>query len=128
MPIFSSKRKSQKKDAVSNIIPSSSPPTTTSASSSTPTPSNKSSTNNRNPTTTANSSNGDIYYDQQKLVFHCQLAHGSPTGLIAGFGNVKELYQKIADCFEIPAATVRIVYFKENKKYLFYFQRFYFVH
>lgn len=42
-----------------------------------------------------------------KLVFHCQLAHGSPTGLISGFSNVKELYKKIADCFEIPVKSVR---------------------
>ncbi|CAF3477353.1 unnamed protein product [Rotaria socialis] len=44
--------------------------------------------------------------EQQKLIFHCQLAHGSPTGVITGFSNVKELYQKIADCFEIPASTI----------------------
>ena len=44
---------------------------------------------------------------QQKLVFHCQLAHGSPTGIISGFGNVKELYQRIADCYEMEASEVR---------------------
>ncbi|KAJ8305492.1 hypothetical protein KUTeg_016037 [Tegillarca granosa] len=37
-----------------------------------------------------------------KLVFHCQQAHGSPTGIISGFTNVKELYQKIADCYDMP--------------------------
>ncbi|XP_057713758.1 PDZ domain-containing protein GIPC2 [Corythoichthys intestinalis] len=36
-----------------------------------------------------------------KLVFHTQLAHGSPTGRIEGFSNVKELYAKIADAFNI---------------------------
>ncbi|XP_047737871.1 PDZ domain-containing protein GIPC1-like [Hyalella azteca] len=41
-----------------------------------------------------------------KLVFHCQQAHGSPTGIISGFTNVKELYQKIADCYGIPAADI----------------------
>jgi hypothetical protein len=41
-----------------------------------------------------------------KLVFHCQQAHGSPTGLISGFSNVRELYQKIADCYEFPAEDV----------------------
>ena len=41
-----------------------------------------------------------------KLVFHCQLAHGSPTGLISGFSNVRELYQKIAECYEFPAEDV----------------------
>lgn len=34
------------------------------------------------------------------LVFHCQLANGSPTGLITGFSSVKELYQKIAECYD----------------------------
>lgn len=41
-----------------------------------------------------------------KLVFHCQQAQGSPTGLISGFSNVKELYQKIADCYEFPVDDV----------------------
>lgn len=41
-----------------------------------------------------------------KLVFHCQLAHGSPTGLISGFTNVKELYQRIADCYDINPKEV----------------------
>ena len=43
-----------------------------------------------------------------KLVFHCQLAHGSPTGFISGFTNVKELYQKIAETYEISASEVRL--------------------
>jgi len=41
-----------------------------------------------------------------KLVFHCQQAQGSPTGLISGFANVRELYQKIAECYEFPADDV----------------------
>ncbi|XP_037086944.1 PDZ domain-containing protein GIPC3-like [Pollicipes pollicipes] len=41
-----------------------------------------------------------------KLVFHCQLAHGSPTGIISGFTNVKELYQKIADCYDMPVSEI----------------------
>lgn len=41
-----------------------------------------------------------------QLVFHCQLAHGSPTGLISGFASVKELYQKIADCYDFPVEEV----------------------
>lgn len=40
------------------------------------------------------------------LVFHCQLAHGSPTGLISDFGNVRELYQKIAERYDLPAEEV----------------------
>ena len=41
-----------------------------------------------------------------RLVFHAQLAHGSPTGRIEGFTNVKELYGKIAEAFRLPAAEV----------------------
>ena len=41
-----------------------------------------------------------------KLVFHCQQAHGSPTGIISGFTNVKELYQKIADCYDLSVSEV----------------------
>lgn len=46
-----------------------------------------------------------------QLVFHCQLAHGSPTGLISGFCNVRELYQKIADYFEFPSSEVSDKFF-----------------
>lgn len=46
-----------------------------------------------------------------QLVFHCQLAHGSPTGLISGFGSVKELYQKIAECYDFPVDEVRTIQF-----------------
>ncbi|KAJ8357374.1 hypothetical protein SKAU_G00201680 [Synaphobranchus kaupii] len=41
-----------------------------------------------------------------KLVFHTQLAHGSPTGRIEGFTNVKELYSKIAEAFNLTAAEI----------------------
>jgi len=41
-----------------------------------------------------------------KLVFHCQQAQGSPTGVISGFTNVKELYQKIAECYDLKPAEV----------------------
>ncbi|CAG7838526.1 unnamed protein product, partial [Allacma fusca] len=41
-----------------------------------------------------------------KLVFHCQQAQGSPTGLISGFSNVKELYEKIAECYGFPANDI----------------------
>ncbi|XP_017794067.1 PREDICTED: PDZ domain-containing protein GIPC3 [Habropoda laboriosa] len=40
------------------------------------------------------------------LVFHCQLAHGSSTGLISGFSNVRELYQKIAECYDLPMEEI----------------------
>ncbi|XP_025717268.1 PDZ domain-containing protein GIPC3 isoform X2 [Callorhinus ursinus] len=42
-----------------------------------------------------------------RLVFRTQLAHGSPTGKIEGFTNVRELYAKIAEAFGI-APTERI--------------------
>ena len=44
---------------------------------------------------------------QQPLVFLCQLAHGSPTGRITGFTNVRQLYEKIADAFDMPSSEVR---------------------
>uniref|UniRef100_A0A914WW22 GIPC1-3 GH1 domain-containing protein n=1 Tax=Plectus sambesii TaxID=2011161 RepID=A0A914WW22_9BILA len=36
---------------------------------------------------------------EKKLTFQCQLAHGSPTGLISGFNRLSQLYQAIADCY-----------------------------
>ena len=36
-----------------------------------------------------------------KLIFHCQLAHGSRTAVISGFSNMKQLYEKIAENLEI---------------------------
>jgi len=41
-----------------------------------------------------------------KLAFHCQQAHGSPTGIISGFTNVKELYKKIADCYDMEPTEI----------------------
>ncbi|XP_062921127.1 PDZ domain-containing protein GIPC2 [Mobula hypostoma] len=41
-----------------------------------------------------------------KLIFHTQLAHGSPTGRIEGFTNVRELYARIAEVFDIPASEI----------------------
>jgi PDZ domain-containing protein GIPC len=41
-----------------------------------------------------------------KLMFHCQQAHGSPTGVISDFTNVRELYVKIAECYDITADQV----------------------
>ena len=118
MPIFPPKRKShtKKDDPLNGIIPSApdatttTMPTTLSANTSFSTapsssrPSSFSSSSSRR--SAASSSNGDTRSDPPKLVFNCQLAHGSPTGLISGFSNVRELYQKIADCFEIPMTTV----------------------
>lgn len=52
--------------------------------------------------------------NKPKLVFHCQLAHGSPTGLISGFTNVKELYHKIAECYEIQSSDVGSIFCYER--------------
>uniref|UniRef100_A0A8C2Q9R1 Tripartite motif containing 35-12 n=1 Tax=Cyprinus carpio TaxID=7962 RepID=A0A8C2Q9R1_CYPCA len=41
-----------------------------------------------------------------RLIFHTQLAHGSPTGRIEGFSNVRELYAKIGEAFGIPLTEV----------------------
>ncbi|XP_076331195.1 PDZ domain-containing protein GIPC1-like [Tachypleus tridentatus] len=41
-----------------------------------------------------------------KLVFHCQQAQGSPTGVISGFTNIRELYQKIAECYDFPVSEI----------------------
>lgn len=41
-----------------------------------------------------------------KLLFHCQQAQGSPTGIISGFTNIKELYQKIAECYDFDASEI----------------------
>ncbi|XP_075896727.1 PDZ domain-containing protein GIPC3 isoform X2 [Nelusetta ayraudi] len=45
-------------------------------------------------------------YPRPKLIFHTQLAHGSPTGRIHGFTNVKELYAKIAEVFSISPSEI----------------------
>ena len=42
----------------------------------------------------------------RELVFHAQLAHGSPTKKIMEFSNVKELYQRIAEAFGISSSEV----------------------
>ncbi|CAF4454448.1 unnamed protein product, partial [Adineta steineri] len=95
-------RQKKKKDNVVPISTSYSSATTTT--NSVNTNSDNSSSSRRR--SSNKSSNNDKRIDQSKLVFHCQLAHGSPTGLMSGFSNLKELYQKIADCFEIPASTI----------------------
>lgn len=49
--------------------------------------------------------------EKPKLIFHCQQAQGSPTGLISGFSNVKELYEKIAECYDFTADEVSVHFF-----------------
>jgi|EP00049_Salpingoeca_infusionum_P017044 hypothetical protein len=46
--------------------------------------------------------------EQFDMVFHCQLAHGSPTKQVRDFTNVKQLYESIAKAFGI--ATSEILY------------------
>lgn len=41
-----------------------------------------------------------------KLVFHAQLAHGSPTGRIEGFSDVEELYAKIAAACNVNPSEI----------------------
>jgi len=43
---------------------------------------------------------------RRKLAFHCQLAHGSPTGIIQDFTNVRDLYRKIAECYDISPSEI----------------------
>lgn len=50
---------------------------------------------------------GPPEYPRPRLIFHTQLAHGSPTGRIHGFTNVKELYAKIAEVFNISPSEVQ---------------------
>jgi hypothetical protein len=139
MPFFPPKRKphTKKDDSINGIIPSTSDTTAAAAATTTTTtttssantsssaaplssrPSSFSSTSSRR--SAASSSNGDTRTEPPKLVFHCQLAHGSPTGLISGFSNVRELYQKIADCFEIPVTTVNRFDYKLTKELIFLF-------
>jgi len=42
----------------------------------------------------------------QRVTFHCQLAHGSPTAVVSTFTSVTELYEKIAKCFDISTNEV----------------------
>lgn len=47
--------------------------------------------------------------ERQRLLFYCQQAQGSPTGVLSGFTNVKELYQKIAECYDFDPSEVFIL-------------------
>ena len=41
-----------------------------------------------------------------KLIFSCQLAHGSPVLTISDFTTIQEMYQTIANTFAISEADV----------------------
>jgi len=62
-------------------------------------------TTQRTPEATLPQSNAAVLRHRQ-LIFHAQLAHGSPTKKIVEFSNVKELYQRIAEAFGIPSSEV----------------------
>ena len=65
-----------------------------------PPPPNSSSPSQSSSSSTSSSS------ERPQLTFHCQQAHGSPTGIISGFSNVKELYEKIAECYDMSPKDV----------------------
>jgi len=44
--------------------------------------------------------------EQFDMVFHVQLAHGSPTRQVRDFTNVKQLYESIAKAFGIPTTDI----------------------
>jgi hypothetical protein len=44
--------------------------------------------------------------DTFDMVFHCQLAHGSPTKQVKDFTNVKQLYESIANAFGIKSSDI----------------------
>lgn len=44
---------------------------------------------------------------RNELTFHCQLSHGSPTKDIQDFSNVKELYSRVGEAFDIDPSTVK---------------------
>lgn len=48
----------------------------------------------------------ELPIQKPKLVFHCQQAQGSPTGIISGFTNIKELYQKISECYDFASSEI----------------------
>lgn len=50
-----------------------------------------------------------LFPSRHELIFHCQLAHGSPTREIKDFSNVKELYARIAEAFGISPSEVCFV-------------------
>ncbi|XP_015430943.1 PREDICTED: PDZ domain-containing protein GIPC3 [Dufourea novaeangliae] len=61
---------------------------------------------NSNPQTQEQQQRRSSKVSRPPMVFHCQLAHGSPTGLISGFRNVRELYQKIAERYDMSVEEI----------------------
>lgn len=54
----------------------------------------------------SNGNSGQHEIQKPRLIFHCQQAQGSPTGIISGFTNIKELYQKICECYDFPVSDI----------------------
>ena len=52
--------------------------------------------------------------EQFDMVFHVQLAHGSPTRQVRDFTNVKQLYESIAKAFGIGTTDVSDTKSREN--------------
>ena len=52
--------------------------------------------------------------EQFDMVFHVQLAHGSPTRQVRDFTNVKQLYESIAKAFGIATTDVSDTKSREN--------------
>eukprot|EP00112_Aurelia_sp_Birch-Aquarium-sp1_P009459 Seg2074.5 transcript_id=Seg2074.5/GoldUCD/mRNA.D3Y31 product="PDZ domain-containing protein GIPC1" protein_id=Seg2074.5/GoldUCD/D3Y31 len=76
------------------------------ASSPTATPSQQQATRQAEPFPADNQHNAEAQQLAKRLIFHAQLAHGSPTGKIENFSNVKELYQRIANEFSISPSEI----------------------
>lgn len=90
LPWGKSTKKEKTKENLTDVLPDSNPPEQ----------------NGSNTNTSGNDEASPQQSSKPKLVFHCQQAQGSVTGVISGFTNVKELYQKIADVYEIPASEI----------------------
>ena len=91
------------------------------ASSPTATPSQQPATRQAEPFPADNQQNTEAQQLAKRLIFHAQLAHGSPTGKIENFSNVKELYQRIADVFSILPSEVCTVYAVVLKRHFLHF-------
>ncbi|CAG2162788.1 unnamed protein product [Oppiella nova] len=71
---------------------------------------NNNNNNNRGENTNGNRSDSNGNKSGQtvppKLVFQCQLAEGSHTAQVSNFSNIRELYERIGENFNIPASEI----------------------
>lgn len=76
-------------------------------------------------TTTHHRRNEHDDHVKQNLVFHCQQAQGSPTGLVSNFSNVRELYQRVADCYDFSSdqvsspSPIRYICYRTDRIFIF---------